>query len=808
MPKKRIIPLSLKWKATSLILVILLTLCGFLLTLNNQQLNALSEQQLDNGSEQRDRELNGLLNQSFLHTLQLIGLLPTLRTEEGGDGSLLKSTLKRNWTDLQINWGIESASLYDSQGYPLLSLGNGEYSRGLSSSQRLQAPLWTINCQSICRQHILAPIIDEQGNELYIELGNSLADILINFQRITGTNIGILRQQALPHGPAALHLHTWQKDSKLLTQPEVTATLLTELAQNISFESLSQERQILHSSGRTFEVRLAELPRKLKNTWFITINDYTASDQLIRNAKSSLLLLASGGIALSCALMLFMLLNPIRRLHRQAELLPQLSSGNFQHVLQELKKNRSKHWFVDEIDTLNQTQEELCQQLTSLNTEIDQRTDELHTMAMFDSLTNLTNRRGLLKSINELLHNPHLNEQHFSLLFIDLDDFKRINDSLGHNVGDELLKVVAERLKSCVRSDDIIARLGGDEFCIVLRKVHQKSDGQTTANNILEKLRRSVSLQSNDFVVSASIGIVTAPEDGRSSGELLKNADMAMYQAKAMGRNKYQLFEQSMTNVARNRLSLENELLRAIKNREFVLHYQPQYALTDKKIIGFEALIRWQHPTKGLLYPDTFIAALESSGLIIELGNRIIEEACRQLREWLDLEFPAIRIAINVSARQLYNNDLTTEIAKHTQTYGIKPEWLELEVTESLIMDDIEATSLQLKTLQEKGMTIAIDDFGTGHSSLSYLKSLPLDILKIDRSFVNDLDDQGGQDIVSAIIAMAHKLRLKIVAEGVETLEQEFWLRKNLCDFVQGYLYSRPIDVAACTQLLADERAR
>jgi EAL domain-containing protein (putative c-di-GMP-specific phosphodiesterase class I) len=276
-----------------------------------------------------------------------------------------------------------------------------------------------------------------------------------------------------------------------------------------------------------------------------------------------------------------------------------------------------------------------------------------------------------------------------------------------------------------------------------------------------------------------------------------------MYRAKALGRNKFQKFTSQMTDHAIEQMALENELRRAIREQEFLLYFQPQVDFNNNSIFGFEALIRWQHPDRGLQFPDTFIGSLEETGLIVPLGSWIIDEACRQLREWLDAGAKPIRVAINISPRQLQNYDLATQVEQALRKYSLSPECLELEITESMIMDNIELTHKQLRTLQELGVTIAIDDFGTGHSSLGYLKSLPLDILKIDRTFIMDITQENNdQEIVSAIIAMAHKLNLKVVAEGVETPAHQIMLTQNGCDFGQGYLYSRPIPPADAFEMI------
>lgn len=795
---------SLKWKAVCLILAILMTLCGFLISLNSFQLKNLSDHQQQQNFNSLHKALDGLLTQSYRNNLQLIDLLPSMASTSRKDITL-PAILDHNWPLLQLNWGINNATLYSAAGQPLWKTSLLPEPDDVTPPT--PAPQWKIHCELTCQQVISAPILDINGNVFFLKLEIMISDMLMDFHKITNTDIGLLVDSQQNSTQFVKYLKQWKQSINLITNPKTTLPLLFELEKNYTISDIKNKSSQIVFDQITYEVSLTNTDKNESNSHFIIIVNTNDSTLLMKSSRNSHILVSFGGITISCILLVSFLWGPISRLHTQAELLPLLTTGEFTNAMNRLQKNRSNHWFKDEIDTLNETEELVCKQLTDMRQEIDKKADRLHSMAMFDSLTELANRRAFMEYINEALQREDLENNCFSLLFIDLDNFKRINDSMGHNAGDELLKIVAQRLRSCVRSSDIISRLGGDEFCIILNIMNNHGDHSIVADHILKRLRVPIKLGTAELIISASIGIVSAPQDGNTSEELLQNADLAMYRAKALGRNKFQKFNSLMTDQAVEQMELEGELRRAMREQEFLLYYQPQVDFNNNNIFGFEALIRWQHPTKGMQFPDTFIGTLEETGLIVPLGTWIIDEACRQLREWLDSGARPIRIAINISPRQLQSYDLSTQVEQALRKYSLAPEHLELEVTESMIMENIELTHKQLSSLQELGITVAIDDFGTGHSSLSYLKSLPLDILKIDRAFIMDITQENNdQEIVSAIIAMAHKLKLKVVAEGVETPAHQLVLTQNGCDYGQGYLYSRPIPPADALEMIRPAR--
>ncbi|WP_054913279.1 bifunctional diguanylate cyclase/phosphodiesterase [Pseudomonas sp. NBRC 111127] len=422
----------------------------------------------------------------------------------------------------------------------------------------------------------------------------------------------------------------------------------------------------------------------------------------------------------------------------------------------------------------------------------------IHRLAYYDALTHLPNRTLFQDRLYNALQQAERQKAWVVLMFLDLDRFKPINDSLGHAAGDRMLKDMALRLLACVDDDDTVARMGGDEFTLLLqpRATREMALNRAihVAENILASLVRPFVLENREFFVTASIGIALSPQDGSELSQLMKNADTAMYHAKERGKNNFQFYQAEMNASALERLELESDLRHAMEQNEFILYYQPQFSGDGKRLTGAEALLRWRHPTRGLVPPGDFIPVIEELGLVVDVGDWVLREASRQLKAWHKAKVRVPKVSVNISARQFSDGQLGTRIATIFEECGLPPACLELELTESILMREVNEALQILASLKNLGLSIAVDDFGTGYSSLNYLKQFPIDVLKIDRTFVDGLPE-GEQDaqIARAIIAMAHSLNLAVIAEGVETHEQLEFLREHGCDEVQGYLFGRPM---------------
>ena len=414
--------------------------------------------------------------------------------------------------------------------------------------------------------------------------------------------------------------------------------------------------------------------------------------------------------------------------------------------------------------------------------------------AQHDFLTGLPNRMLLSDRVNQAIFLAWRHMKKVAVLFLDLDGFKHINDSLGHPIGDKLLKSIAKRLVDCVRAPDTVSRQGGDEFVVMLSEMEQPEDAAVAARRILQAVAEAHSIDQHDLHVTTSIGVSVYPDDGLDAETLIQNADTAMYQAKENGRQSYQFFKPAMNVRAVERQSIEEGLRRALERNEFALHYQPKVNLKTGEITGAEALIRWTHPTRGPVPPGQFIPVAEDCGLILPIGNWVLREACKQARAWLDAGLPLGTMAVNISAMEFRDENFLEGIFAILKDTGLDPRTLELELTESVLMKRAGSTESILKILRTRGVQLAVDDFGTGYSSLSYLRKFPIDALKIDQSFVRQITSAPDETtIVAAVISMGRSLKLRVVAEGVETQEELKFLQAHECDEAQGYYFSRPV---------------
>jgi diguanylate cyclase (GGDEF)-like protein len=462
--------------------------------------------------------------------------------------------------------------------------------------------------------------------------------------------------------------------------------------------------------------------------------------------------------------------------------------NNFKQITIE-QRNVSEH-----IKKQEQMQEELLKQK-----------DILEYQATHDVLTGLPNRTLFNDRLEQSIQKAKRNGTHIALFFIDLDHFKEINDSLGHHVGDEVLKIVTSRLNLVIRLEDTLARLGGDEFTIIMENVQNVQYAILFSQKILKVLLEPVSINSQKLYISSSIGISLFPQDTADANNLLKYADTAMYKAKAEGRNNFQFYSKEMTELAFERVIMVASLKQAIKKREFVVHYQPQIDARNNKLVGLEALVRWEHPTLGLVSPVKFVPLAEDTGLIVDIDTLVMEMAMEQVSKWRSNGLKIGILSLNLAVKQL-NHDSFIIVLKHMMSkYDFKSEWLELEITENDVMKRPKEAVVKLKEISELGIKIAIDDFGTGYSSLSYLKRLPIDMLKIDQSFIRDVP--GSEDdnaIVNAVIAISKSLKLDVIAEGVETKEQRDFALKNGCCKIQGYYYSKPLPAVEMEEKLKE----
>lgn len=517
----------------------------------------------------------------------------------------------------------------------------------------------------------------------------------------------------------------------------------------------------------------------------------SASDRLAENVAS--IVMAFSVLAVLVAIMISRLAT--RSLN---EMVAAVRRFSIEHSMGPLPLNRQ-----DEIGLLARTMHDMQQELSQhLNALYENRTHLDH-LARHDTLTGMPNRLMFFDRLEQAIASAQMDRSFLAVLFVDLDRFKQINDTLGHNVGDEVLKTASMIFRSMVRKTDTVGRLGGDEFVILFTDVEGDRQVSLIADKILQKFQHPITVNGNDLYVHASIGIAMYPRDGNNAAELVRHADVAMYQAKHNGRNTLQFYTADLSARAMERMTMENEMRHSLDRGEFILHYQPQIDLASGQLIGVEALVRWQHPRLGLMEPCRFIPLAEETGLIVSLGEFILRRACEQMCRWQTHQPRQFRVAVNMADRQLRSKDLLATVGNALKDTGCRPEWLELEVTEGFFMNHQEDSVTPLEQLRAEGVELSIDDFGTGYSSLSYLKTLPINKLKIDRSFVRDIPkDANDMAISRAIIALARSLDLRVIAEGVETEQQLAFLKAEGCDQVQGFLFSRALNADAMTDWL------
>ena len=454
-------------------------------------------------------------------------------------------------------------------------------------------------------------------------------------------------------------------------------------------------------------------------------------------------------------------------------------------------------------DTNNNLEEKVKEKTLERTQVLEEQKNKLDHQAHHDYLTALPNRVKFQKEIQAMIDNRKNSDNNLAILFIDLDHFKNINDSFGHDIGDQVIKITADRISQCIRKDDTLARFGGDEFVVLIDDYYDKNDLEAVAENIISCISRPVLIENMTMFVSCSIGISMYQEEIDSYHDFIKYADTAMYKAKEHGRNTYQFYSSDMTEMAFERVLMETSMRFALEKEEFVVHYQPQIDARLDKIVGMEALVRWNHEKMGLVSPSTFIPLAEETGLIIALDQWVMKRGMIQMREWYEAGLNPGRLSLNLSVKQLQQEDFIEVVKNMLNETGCKAEWIEFEITESHIMHNVMEAIDTLKSIKVLGISIAIDDFGTGYSSLSYLKKLPVNKLKIDRSFIIDIpDNKEDAAITNAIIAIAESLNLRVIAEGVETRKQKEYLLKCGCHFIQGYLYHKPMPAKRMEKVL------
>lgn len=704
------------------------------------------------------------------------------------DFSVFADQLADQFDGLQLNLNVENVWLVDANKKALFITSTMPVTAKENVEQvlRLQQPNHQIQCQQQCQLLLSLPLLNNQGEIVVVTMSASLVDMLYAINTSLNSDVAVI-SFPLQSNKSNDEITIISSSNMALTQ-----SLLNENQQTNLAVVLDQGLKI-DLTNRSYLVNLLPLAQSSERAFYLSlIDDVTPFEE--KNALYiQQFLMSLSALFLILGFFVYFVARPFtQRLLRLSSALPLLANKKFDQFRQ--VKLKRPILFSDELDILTHSALDLSYELEQLNIEVEQKTKELENIAMYDLLTGLPNRNMLNYQLRKSIANIGRYPSGVAVLFLDLDDFKKVNDSNGHTEGDKLLIQAAERVRLSVGKVDLACRFGGDEFVVVLGNLQSVNEAITIAEQLLAQFKEPIRLDSSIFYVSTSIGISYTESCEDKAEDLISHADIAMYEAKDNGGSQFHVYHQEMYQRVAHRVMLEGEVRQALAKQQFSLSLQPQLRAKDKKIYGFEALLRWQHPERGMISPEDFIPILENSQHMIELGYWIIHR-CFELAIMIKEQgLPEIRIAINLSAGQFVDANLPSYLQSLLDKFSLSAENFELELTEQTLVKDIEHTISMMDSLKSMGFSFAIDDFGTGYSSLAYIKKMPIDVIKIDKSFVfGMLENHADYQIIMSTIAMVKNLGLTVIAEGVETAAQLRSLTENNCDFIQGYYFSKPV---------------
>jgi diguanylate cyclase (GGDEF)-like protein len=721
--------------------------------------------------------------ESFTDIIQL--------SEEDNFANLTKQ-LEDQYDALQLHLNVENIWLVDDEQNILLATNDFPrvVQENISQVFRLQEPLHRVYCPQSCQLLLSLPLLNKQGDMVVVTMSTSLVDMLFALKTTLNRDVAVIRIATQVESEAN---PTASAKVTSASNMELTESLLALEKTGVKLKTLLEQGVQLDLDNSSYLLNLLTLSKQeAQNFYLVLIDDVTAFKDKTDTYQQRFILSLSL-IFILLAIFVYVIASPFtKRLLLLSNALPLLAQKKFDEFRQvDLKRPRM---FADELDVLANSSEELSFELEQLNLVVEQKTKELENIAMYDLLTGLPNRNMLNYQLRKSLGNISRHRSGVAVLFLDLDDFKKVNDSNGHNIGDKLLIQAADRVRISVGEVDLASRFGGDEFVIVLSHLNNIDEAIEVAEKVLLQFKESIKLGSNIFYVSTSIGIAYTENSTEKSDDLISHADIAMYEAKDNGGGQYHVYHPEMFQRVAHRVMLEGEVRQALAKQQFSLSLQPQICAKTKKVYGFEALLRWQHPERGMISPEDFIPILENSQHMIELGYWIIRRCFELALEIKKYGLEDARIAINLSAGQFIDANLPNFLEGLLKEFSLNAHNFELELTEQTLVKDMDHTIAMMESLKVIGFSFAIDDFGTGYSSLAYLKKMPVDVIKIDKSFVfGMLENHSDFQIITSTIAMVKNLGLMVVAEGVETQAQLRSLSENDCDIIQGYYYSKPI---------------
>ena len=704
------------------------------------------------------------------------------------DFATFAQQLAKQIDGLQFNLNVENIWLVDAEKKTLFATSKipSIVQENIVQTFKLQQPNHQIYCQTSCQLLLSLPLLNNQGDEVVITMSASLIDMLYAIKTSLNSDVAIIS--------FAQKIASTSANATILSASNMELTQrLLDTNQQASLNTVLEFGLQSDLAEHSYLINLLPLANNNERSFYLTLIDDVTTFKNKNDKYRQQFLISLTGIFLVLGFFVYFIARPFtKRLLRLSNALPFLSNKKFDQFRQ--IKLKRPILFADELDILTDSAIELSYELEQLNIEVEQKTKELENIAMYDLLTGLPNRNMLNYQLRKSLANIGRNGGGVAVLFLDLDDFKKVNDSNGHSEGDKLLIQAAERVRLSVGRIDLACRFGGDEFVVVLGDLISVNAAVDVADRLLAQFKEPIRLGSSVFYISTSIGIAYTESTEEKSEDMIAHADIAMYEAKDNGGGQYHVYHQEMYQRVARRVMLETEVRQALAKKQFSLSLQPQLYAKDKKVYGFEALLRWKHPERGMISPEDFIPILENSQYMIELGYWIINR-CFELAVGINKAgLTGARISINLSAGQFVDVNLPKHLHSLLIQYSLPAKTFELELTEQTLVKDIDHTIAMMDELKDMGFSFAIDDFGTGYSSLAYIKKMPIDVIKIDQSFVfGMLENHADYQIIMSTIAMVKNLELTVIAEGVETAAQLRSLSENNCDIIQGYYFSKPI---------------
>lgn len=791
-----------------ILLVMVVFVCSLVVSLLLYQ-SANQERQLNRALLSSDitryYQLSALLNERlsvWVEGLKYIYSSP-LKDEQQ-----LIETLRRTNDFLLLQWDVDNLWVLNTDSKVVYSQGIVLPDEVLPIIRRTfdeVRPMHTVFCQVQCEQVISIPVMLDSQTSNVVVMSTSLQELLALLSEATHADLALIKlPQVTGNANGRFHLNSLLSEKQETFMRDVLSALPAKISEH---ELVTLGTEVMVHNRARFISLLPLYTEKPSGHYLMFVHDIDSRKRAYQ-AQNWTIFLGGIGLVLTFVLSMFALLRRYAfKLASLSNMLPLLAQKRFDEFREQQKLSFTrKNWLFDELDTLGEATEELADKLESLDQQMTVNTAKLEKMAMFDGLTGLPNRNMMTFQINKQLASMQRQTSGLALLFIDLDNFKKVNDSHGHHFGDEVVKVASERLSGVIRENDLIARFGGDEFVILVSNLEQADQVLQIAKKLTDEFIEPMVIGEYTFHISISIGIAYTESPKTSALELMRHADTAMYEAKLDRGSSYKVFDNSMNQKVIKQVELENEARIALQEQQFFLAMQPQIDLTTNRLIGFEALLRWRHPKRGLVPPGDFLPLLENSSMMAELDFWVMERAIGMLAKLEEMGYSKVKVAINLSAAQFANAELQPHLIGLIERYNVDPNYIELELTETVLVADIERAVEVIQQIRALGCQIAVDDFGTGYSSLSYLRTIPSDLIKIDRSFIAGMmETENDRNIVRSAITMVRNLGLEVIAEGIEQNAQLVELAGMQCQYGQGYFISRPIDEDTLWQVLAKQ---